>query len=162
MKTKGVFVSVVLFLLLGCSAPLRFYPVQGTLASRNPVPVLSGKLTVHASRSGDITVVMTDGEVCKGRWQLVRPQQSSAGATASVPPETSAMSPLWDQIYGPGYYVAHVLGSNRYLHAVVTGNKGTVFQVELFAPAGEPEHTGNPDVKGVAKDNKDNLYKVVI
>lgn len=158
MNSKLFFASAALFLLLGCSSAVRFYPVQGSLSTQTPVPVLLGKFTVRA-HSGDITVVMHDGEVCKGHWSLVRPVQSGAGTAVAA--ETNGMPALWDAVYGSGFYVAHVLGSKEYVHAVVTGNKGTVLQVELFNAADEKQE-GVPHAKGIAKDNKDNLYKVVL
>jgi hypothetical protein len=55
--------------------------------------------------------------------------------------------------------VAHVLGARLYGRAVLTGNRATVLNLEIY----EPDHTENnrpAEIKGVARDNKDNVYKV--
>jgi hypothetical protein len=42
---------------------------------------------------------------------------------------------------------------------VVTGNRGTVLNVELYKPD-KVENTTAAAIKGVAKDDKGNIYKV--
>jgi len=69
------------------------------------------------------------------------------------------MSAEWDAIYGPGFYVAHVLGARLYARAVLTGNQGTVLNVELYKPD-TPENSNVSSIRGVAKDNRENVYKV--
>ena len=70
------------------------------------------------------------------------------------------MSAEWDTVYGTGFYVAHVLGAKLYARAVVTGNRGTILNVEIYRPLDQAESKpGTP--KGVTKDNKDNIYKLV-
>jgi len=62
-------------------------------------------------------------------------------------------------VYGAGFYVAHVLGSQLFGQGRVTGTRGTVLDVEFFRPAAGPN---TPlIVRGVAKDNQGNLFKVV-
>lgn len=107
-----------------------------------------------------MTVVLADGEVCKGHWATVPLHPvAKAGATASTAPDSN-MSSVWDTIYGSGFYVSHVLGQRLYVQAVIPGNRGTVLKVEMYRSAG-----GEPnllrEIKGVAKDNKDNIYKLV-
>ena len=55
------------------------------------------------------------------------------------------------------FYVAHVLGSCVHGTAAVTGDRGTVLNVEFFT--GQEGESGQ---RGVAKDNKGNIYKVVL
>jgi len=141
--------------MLGCSRTYRFYPVQGPLSTQTPSPVLVAKLT-GAISSGSISVVLSDGELCKGRWAEVPPVQVPKGANTATAPADS-MSSVWDTVYGSGYYVSHVLGA-RSARSVISGNRGTVLNVELYATP-EGEHTFL--IKGVARDNKDNIYKVV-
>ena len=52
--------------------------------------------------------------------------------------------------------VAHVLGTWSHHTAVVTGDRGTVLNIELFY--GGDEH----GARGVARDNKGNIYKVLL
>lgn len=74
------------------------------------------------------------------------------------------MSSAWDAVYGAGYYVSHVLGAKLHAQAVVSGDRGTVLNVEMYRSEGEPAGASNAviDIKGIAKDNKDNIYKLVI
>jgi hypothetical protein len=73
------------------------------------------------------------------------------------------MDAAWDTVYGQGYYLAHVLGEGQYGRATMTGNQGTSLQVEIHSSVsrqGSEMQTSQP--KGVAKDSKGNLYKVVL
>ena len=63
----------------------------------------------------------------------------------------------WDLVYGPGYYVAHVVGNRLYARATLTGNMGTIVYVEL---SNETNTRGN--TKGVAQDNHGNVFKVSV
>lgn len=155
MKNKLCLLLLGISLMLGCSRTYRFYPVQGPLSTQTPSLVLVAKLT-GAISSGSISVVLSDGEVCKGHWAEVPQVQVPKGANTATAP-TDSMSSGWDTVYGSGYYVSHVLGA-RNARAVASGNRGTVLNVEMYATP-EGEHTFV--IKGIAKDNKDNIYKVV-
>lgn len=159
MKKTFLFALLSVSILAGCRMTGRFYPVQGPLSAQSPTPVLLAKLT-GAFNSGNMTVVLPDGEVCRGHWATVpRARVAKTGAAAGTAPP-SKMSSVWDTIYGSGFYVSHVLGQRLYVQAVIPGNRGTVLNVEMYRSEG-----GDPDfireIKGVAKDNKDNLYKLV-
>lgn len=147
-------------MMLGCSHTARLYPVQGPLSAQTPVPVLVAKIT-GAFTPGEISVVLSDGEACKGRWVMVPRPKVPKGATTANAPTTNGMQSVWDTVYGSGFYVSHVLGARLYAQAVVSGNRGTVLNVEMYKPEREPE--GNPvsTIKGIPKDNKDNVYKLV-
>ena len=88
---------------------------------------------------------------------MVPRAQVPKGANTASAPTTNGMSSVWDTVYGSGYYVSHVLGA-RSARGMISGNRGTVLNVELYATP-EGEHTFV--IKGVAQDNKDNIYKVV-
>ena len=155
MKLKLCVLLLGISVMLGCSRTYRFYPVQGPLSTKTPSPVLVAKMT-GAISSGSISVVLSDGEVCTGRWAEVPRIQVPKGANTAIAPADN-LSSVWDTVYGSGYYVSHVLGA-RSARGVISGNHGTVLNVELYATP-EGEHTFV--IKGVAKDNKDNIYKVV-
>jgi len=159
VKIRLFLILLAISTTLGCAAhTARLYPVQGPLSAQTPAPVLIAKIS-GTFTPGDIFVTMPDGEICKGRWTIVKPAQVPKGAaTASAP--TNAMQPVWDSIYGPGYYVSHVLGTHYYAQTVVTGNRGTTMNVEMFSQPGEKD--GSPRIKGVAKDSRDNIYKLVV
>lgn len=61
-------------------------------------------------------------------------------------------------IYGSGYYVAHVLGARLYAQGSVAAEQGNVFQVEFYRP---DENRGGLRVFGVARDSAGNVCKVI-
>jgi hypothetical protein len=66
------------------------------------------------------------------------------------------MSADWDQVFGPGYFVANVLGAQVVARAVLAGTKGTTLNVEFYDPS--PGHIQS--VVGVARDNNGDLFKL--
>ncbi len=70
MKTRALVLFSALLLLSGCYRDGRLYPVQGPLATQTAPPVFSAKLT-GAFNSGNMSVTLAGGEVCKGAWGLV-------------------------------------------------------------------------------------------
>ena len=148
-------------LLISCHATARLYPVQGPLAAQTPAPVLVGRIS-GAFYSGTMTITGLQGEVFQGRWKAVK-QPAKSTAAPSAAPADSDMAPLWDSVYGSGFYVAHVLGTRLYARASLAGKTGDSLKVEFY----RPEDHGNSDavsirgsVRGVAKDDKGNVYKV--
>jgi len=157
MKSFLVPLFLCLSTLSGC-ATARFYPVQGPLSTQTPVPVYVAKFS-GAFNSGNLSVVLANGEVCKGRWATVpRPTTSTDAAAATAVPANN-LSAEWDTVYGTGFYVAHVLGARLYARAPLTGNRGTALNVELYK-SDQVENTTVGAIKGVAKDDKGNIYKV--
>lgn len=145
-------------LLSGCSATARLYPVAGPLSTHNPTPVYVGKITGFAS-SGGFSAVLENGEVCKGQWSIVARPNASSNANAAAPQENLAAE--WDSVYGTGFYVAHVLGAKLYGRGTATGNSGTLLSFEIYRPE-DAENVPHGSVKGVAKDNNGNVYKLSI
>lgn len=157
MKRSAIFLLLGAFLLSGC-ATARLYPVQGPLSQQNPAPVYVAKLS-GALYSGSFKVVLGNGETGQGRWGIVpRPNKSSDPGNAA-PPSSSDMAAEWDTVYGLGFYTAHVLGAKLHAKAEVIGNQGTVLHVEMYKPDREEEESP-ANVKGVAKDEKGNIYKL--
>lgn len=145
--------------LTGCvslSAPGAFSPVKGPLSEQSPTPPtyvakFSGVL------SGTISAVLANGEVCTGPWSLLSktaPASTTASAGDVAPTDTAAD---WDFVYGPGFYVAHVVGNKLSIRSTLIGNLGTTMYVEA---TNENNTRGN--TKGIALDNKGNLYKVSV
>ena len=149
MKSKLCLLLLAISTMLGCSMKARLYPVQGPLSAQTPVPVLMAKITGKINPEA-ISVVLSDGEVCKGSLIFVNNIQSSKGLNSVTAP-TTELSAAWDSIYGPNYYTSHIVGAKYYAQAVAPGNRGTILNVEL-----------NGFDKGVAKDNKGNIYKLVL
>jgi hypothetical protein len=143
-------------LLTGCYAKGHLYPVQGPLAAEVPLPILPATAT-GIFNSGSLTVTLPGGERCKGAWKMVN-RKSNSGPQASAQPYVDLAS-AWDTVYGAGFYTAHILGTRLHVHAALTGDKGSVLHVEIY----RPDTTNEPvEIKGVAKDDKGNIYKVVL
>lgn len=116
---------------------------------QTPVPVLEAKLDLPLklllapvpghTYSGNISLALPDGEVCKGRWDEV------------TTPPVSPLQSEWDSVYGKGFYLSRVLGA-QYLQATLRGSRGTILRAEMYARRGP--------ARGVAEDNHGNLYKV--
>lgn len=163
MKNKLCFILLGMSMMLGCFSGVRtarLYPVQGPLAAQAPSTALSAKITGRFN-SGNISVVLSDGEVCLGPWAQVPLGQVPKGASTASGLTTNGMSSEWDIVYGSGFYVSHVLGAKLYAQAVVSGDRGTVLNVEMYRPENIPERSVVSALQGVAKDNKGNIYKLV-
>jgi hypothetical protein len=152
MKLSIVPALLAMTLLGGCilSVPGGFSPVQGPLSKQSPIPTYAA--TMSGVFNGSISVVL-NGEVFKGPWALV-PETPVASATAVTPVD---MADDWDDVYGTNYFTAHVLGSKVYARATLTGSKGSVLHVEFNNENNMPGNT-----KGVATDNKGNVFKVSV
>ena len=153
MKASILPLVVISTLLSGClSVPGAFSPVQGPLSKRSPVPTYAA--TLSGILSGSISVVLDNSEICKGHWAFVSQTTPATSAVAVTPIDLAAD---WDSVYGTGYYTAHVLGNKLYARATLTGDKGTVLHTEL---SNEDNKRGN--TKGVAQDDKGNVFKVSV
>lgn len=142
-------VTLAALTLSGCviMAPGHLYPVQGPLAGATP-PVVYSLFMNGVYDSGTFSVTLPDGEKCTGKWNVIAPND----------PNARQMSAAWDSVYGAGFFVAHVLGSRVFASAVLTGNKGTTLNVQVYDP-----QPGNVSAAiGVAKDNSGNLFKLTM
>jgi hypothetical protein len=158
MKTQLFVVLLALVAMSGCAAG-RLYPVQGPLAAQTPMPVITVKAS-GAFNSGHLSVVLVGGEVCKGQWSVVPSVPAASDAGSATTPANSGTASLWDTVYGPGFYQAHVLGTRLYVRSTPTCSQGTGLTVEMYRTA-----NANGDlnaIKGVAQDNKGNIYKVTL
>lgn len=154
MKKLGCIpAAAVLLICVGCTRTARLYPVNSINAS---APVIVGKIHGGFRPTGDVSFMLAGGEVCKGKWDLV----PLPNATHAASP--SALAPIWDQVYGPGYYTAHVLGTRLYAQSLVKGNMGTSLTLEFHqaATATTPDTNAIAGVVGVAKDSSNNVYKL--
>ena len=160
MKNQLFVVLLAIVVMSGCASG-RLYPVQGPLAAQTPLPVITVKAN-GAFNSGHISVVLAGGEVCKGEWSVVPSVPAAGDAGSATTPATSGTASLWDTVYGPGFYQARVLGTPLYVRATPTCSQGTGLTVEMYRSVnGNGNGNGNVNaIKGVAQDNKGNIYKV--
>jgi hypothetical protein len=154
MKISSIAVLMTAAILSGCilSVPSGFSPVQGPLSQQSPIPTYSA--TISGLLSGTVSVVLDNGEVCTGQWELASKSPPTTSSGTGTPIDMAAD---WDAIYGPGYFAAHVLGNKLYARATLTGTKGTVLHVEF-----SNESNTRGGTKGVAADNRGNVFKVSV
>jgi hypothetical protein len=158
---KILFIALFSFALASCHATARFYPVQGPLAEQAAPPVYVGKIS-GAFYSGTMKVTGSQGQVFEGHWEAVRQPTKSTDAPQTSPSDAE-MAPLWDSIYGNGFYVAHVLGTRLYGRGSLKASNGDTLKVEFYRP--EEKNSTDPNVirgsiKGVGKDDKGNVFKI--
>jgi hypothetical protein len=134
---------LVCFALTGCLATGHLYPVGGPLSSQSPIPTYTVSL---AAPPGYLTTTLADGETCKGSSVQVAPTDPSARDHAAD----------WDTVYGAGFFQAHVLGNPALERGALTGAKGTCLEFELYMS--RPGQVTS--IKGVAKDDKGNVFKL--
>jgi hypothetical protein len=164
MKSKirlALSVFSILFVAASTASTQRLFPVQGPAATQAPPALISAKLQKYMGRSGKITLVQAGGESFQGTWSIVTStfaNDKAPGSPASYPPQPN-LAFAWDVVYGQGYYVATILGSENVGQATATGDRGTVLQIEF-----NRNQIGNliDNHFGVAIDNKGNIYKVVL
>jgi hypothetical protein len=65
----------------------------------------------------------------------------------------------WDAVYGGGYYTANVLGARLHVRSTLTGSNGATLDVEMYRRDVPGQLT---EIRGVAQDNRGNIYKIVI
>jgi hypothetical protein len=157
VKKRLCLIFLATSLTLGCVRPAHFYPVQGPLSSQTPLPVATAKIS-YGRNLKQLSMVLSSGEVCKGVWKEVPRGQTPERSDS----QELGLQPEWDAVYGSGFYVAHVLGARYYDRATATCNQGTVLNVEIYHPEDTKAQDPIASVKGVAKDNHGNVYKLVM
>jgi len=165
MNTRLALALLGICILSGCHGYGYLYPVQGPLASMSPVPSYRFSITYPGSpkydhdQNGEVSMVLANGEAFSGSWQMLYNKSGNQVGGATTP-ESASLAAAWDAVYGQGFYVAHVLGANRVGHIVLTGTKGTVLQVEWWDQSRAGDGTTIVGDKGIAQDNKGNIYKL--
>ena len=169
MKTSLFAALIAVSALTGCTSYGHLYPVQGPRAASTPPPIYTAKISLVANLGKPVTVgahssdrtgkihVVVGSEQFDGRWQLVYGQTATANAQ-----DATALPAAWDAIYGQGFYVAHVLGTPRFVHTTLTGTQGTILQVAWYEQGYDTEHSATLVSKGVAQDSHGNVYKLVL
>lgn len=135
-------------LLSGClvMVPGNLYPIQGPAASAQNPPAIYSVTINGIANAGTMSATLQNNESCSGTWSQVSQRDNSAGQ----------MSAQWDQVYGPGFFVANVLGNPIFARAVLTCKQGTTLNIEFF----EHDPGAFAGTKGIGQDSKGNLYKV--
>jgi hypothetical protein len=130
--------------LAGCAGTVFLYPVQGPLASQSPPPVVP----LHVVGLS-LSLTLPNGESFKGRGSIVPHTQNPL----------NPLSAQWDLVYGAGYYVAHVLGTDGYRVATLTGDKGSTIRIEVTSLT---DRGGAVSEVGVAVDDNGDVFKITL
>lgn len=143
------------------AAAQRLYPVTGPATTQTPPPQFTAKMTTIFAKGGKISLTLGDMETFEGTWTTVTADtvnRAEPGSPLPAPPQAN-LAYAWDMVYGQGYFLANVLGSQLLGQAIAKGSRGTILQIEFHKTS-----LGNADVNtfGVAVDNKGNVYKVVL
>lgn len=140
MKNFIILFSLILF--QSCSINIALHPAYGPLSESSSRQSLLVTVDNVMKNYGECHVYLKSGEYCHGQWA------SSAGRN-------------WDQVKNLGLINKYKDAFHFNLDAVdnrgyakLIGNKGTTFDIEFFTRAGTAHGFG------VAKDNKNNIYKV--
>jgi len=133
-------------LMSGCYMKAKLYPVSGPAPNVTQQPVLNASLS-GILNSGSISIHMPDGKVCKGSWTRMAATSNS----------NNQMQPVWDSVYGSGYYLAYVVGRRLYAEGSVIGEQGNVYQVEFY----KTDNVQELHLFGIAKDSSGTIYKIV-
>jgi hypothetical protein len=104
--------------------------------------------------TGGIALSLPDGEHCTGKWSSIAPMSVGFSTAAASGSATNGMASVWTTVFGSGFSMRNLPGVNKG-EAMLVGDRGTVIQVEFYTGSG----TANGS--GVAKDNKDNIFKVL-
>jgi hypothetical protein len=143
MTPRSFILIAFVFVSSACAVGgIHLYPVETSSAGQPQRPILSGTV-IYVGPSATMSFQLPDGEKLHGPCTF--------GSAAGV---NDDLKEPWDSVYGPGDYLAHVVGSPAHCTATLTGSKGTVFHIESYN-----ENAGTP-LKGIAQDSKGNLYKL--
>ncbi|HEX3836013.1 MAG TPA: hypothetical protein VHW25_03545 [Steroidobacteraceae bacterium] len=124
---------VVAVLVSGCAGG-HLYPVQGPLSEQKPAPVYR----IKTGQGDSMTARLGNGEVCHGSWLDIVQED----------PTARDLSAEWDLVYGKGFFLANILGHAGIARAVLTCPNDTTLHAEFDS------------TKGVAKDNKGNVFRL--
>jgi len=139
---KKIILILTVITLSSCSITMDLYPVKGPLSTQVPVRVIKAKATNVTSNSGKCYLTLPDGEYCEGRWS------STAGVKGS--PNNYSLLLNYGQELG-----LSPRGNENRGYAMLLGTEGTNIEIEFLTGAGTAHGYG------VAKDNHDNIYKVL-
>jgi hypothetical protein len=161
---KSLFVLAALLcasFLSGCMRVAHLYPIQGPLAAQTPPPIYTGRIT-GVINSGSISAKLANGQQFSGKWRAKSAGALAKESSAGIVPPFNLFAE-WDAVYGPGFYTAHVLGAHLFARTTLAGKQGGTLQLEMISQpvqTGDPTNPVPPEIRGVARDQTGNVYKV--
>jgi len=141
-------------LISGCYATASLYPIEGPLSKAQPYPVLKATAYGIMFNNGTIEMTQDDGGQCKGEWSSIAPMSVGFSSKSQASSSSGGMASIWESVYGSGFSVSNLAGVNKG-EAMLVCDDGTVYQVEFYTGSGTASGSG------VAKDNKENIFKLL-
>lgn len=142
MNLRSLAVPIML-LCTGClpmTAPFHLYPIN---ASPQQEPVLC-RFKIHFGwQSATITAILPGNELYSGSFAL----------NTAIPDRE--LAPYWDQVFGPGYFNAKVLGSPRHFRTILKNRQGMELNLEMHQIPGD----NRGGMEGIAIDSNKRIYK---
>lgn len=140
--------AVVLLAMMASSCKLTamLMPVAGPLSEQRPVPMMNLRADGIMGNTGKLSFALPSGEKCEGRWS------SSGGSSATL--ATGSLLSQYGSTFISGYAVSTGGGQNMG-QALANCVNGSTFQFEFVTGSG----TGHG--YGIAKDNNENVYRMV-
>jgi len=132
-----------MLLFTGClpvTAPFHLYPIN---ASPQQAPILCRFNAHFVWQSATITAALPDNDSYSGSFPL----------NTAIPDRE--LSPYWDQVFGPGYFNAKVLGSPRHFRTTLKNKQGIELRLEIHQIPGD----NRGGMEGIAIDSDKHLYK---
>ena len=139
-RTLGALSLLCLTACFPFSAPFHLYPIHSVAS---PQPVLC-RLKLHFGwQTITITASLPAGGVYSGSFPT------------SITPPNRDLAPYWDEVFGPGFFNAKVLGSPKHFRATLRNDQGDELQLEMHAIPGDAQG----GMEGVAVDSHTGIYK---
>lgn len=134
-----------LFVLSGCSAALKYYPVEGPLSQAGGPKLYVGKLTNKYGNDGKLSLKMDENVTCDGEWSSASTESYGMGFGNSYGSGGSA--------FGTGMIATSGGVTNG--GGVMTCTDGNLIDVQLSL--GDGTGTGS----GMAKDKNGNVFRII-
>ena len=154
MRNQLIFglLCISIISLSACYRGTHLHPVSGPATAESHVANIKVSGTFN---SGTFIADLTEervfhGDFCKGRWKA---------ATQAMPPSANEMASVWDTVYGNGYYAAQILGAKRCARGSGACKDGGVLEAEICQI--ENRQNRKTTKVGVARDNKNNIYRIL-
>jgi len=152
---RYLFLAIASLTMTACSTTATFFPVAGPLSQVKQITPIVANVDGIWGNTGKISLTLASGEACNGIWSSVAPTVASANMGFGTATFSNNMASAWGSAYGTGFTIGNAASVNRG-EAMLICNQGTTIQVEFFTGSG----TANG--YGVAKDNKGNVFKVLL
>jgi hypothetical protein len=134
--------------------------VHGPLSSKSPLPTYPVKIS-GGIKPGTIVATLDGGEACSGRIEFLSGKEEAAYQTSASDPTLKDLATAWDLVYGLGYYTGQVLGGTHFAQDDCKSSHGTQMSIQVLQRVKtDKTFDQSNDMKGVAIDNKSNIFKI--